>query len=135
MKIFPDEMLFRAALTVEEIPKPRYCEDTCKTGVYFALNHPFLSETMTIEYDTDLVVAVYKVVKPIKLYVGKYAREYGPHFDPEVIPVARCGVTMDLDGLSTGEVFLTENELSRIKFVGYYPCTQFGTRCRYSCFE
>ena len=33
----PNTMLYRAALTVEIHPTPRFCSDTEKTGVYFSM--------------------------------------------------------------------------------------------------
>ena len=80
-------MLYRAAPRVETKPKPRYCQDTYKTGVYFSMNHPYLAETMCLEYKSDLTVAVYRVTKPFHVIIGKYSNPSGSHYDPEIEPV------------------------------------------------
>ena len=135
-------LLYRAAETVEQFPKPRYCNDTGKTGTYFSANSPYLAETMCQEYNQNLFVSVYKVVKPIELFIGKYSyrktwRSYDerfniPHIDPDVSAI----YASDCES-AYAEVFLTSQELDNIRFVRSYTMTvdkaieKWGVRKRF----
>ena len=131
--------LYRAALTVEEYPKPRKCIDTGKVGVYFSCYHPYLAETMCIEHRSDLFIAVYEVIEEIENlsqgkygftngYTGRYSKpwKYVPpednlsHIDYDIYPTEP--EVKDFDGLYA-EVFLTEKDLPKIKFAYSYVMT------------
>ena len=140
MEISPGTVLYRAAKTIEEHPTPRLCGDTLKEGVYFSAFNPYLSETMCIEYNEDLMVAVYVVVEVIDNidngkyafthdYTGRYADriwDYVPpednhsHIDFGVKAVSDS--VCEYDGYCA-ELFLTENDLSKIRYVKAYPMT------------
>ena len=116
-------MLYRAALTVETHPTPRFCSDTEKTGVYFSMNHPWLSENMVIEYDTDLLISVYKTTEPITVAIGKYNSSGGSHIEPEIIPLNDYVNTPHGEYYQNHpaiELFLTHENLSKIEYVGCY---------------
>ncbi len=109
--------LFRAAETVEEHPKIRKCEDTGKYGVYFSCFNPYLAETMCLEYDSDLFVAVYEVVEDITdLTIGKYCST-SSHIDFDICPIFYNVKYCDY---KHAEIFLTEINLSKIKLVSSY---------------
>ena len=122
--------LFRAAKSLETKPKVRKCNDTGKIGVYFSCFHPYLAETMCLEYRRDLEVEVYEVIENIQNVTdGKYSfrdlmsNESNdviiniPHIDFEIrsifTNVKECEKTH-------AELFLTENELPKIKYIGSY---------------
>lgn len=131
--IEPNMMLYRAALIIEPQPKPRKCKDTYKTGVYFSLNHPYLAENMVIESDMDLPIAVYKTTEPITVAIGKYAfKERSPdrehplnesHVEYGIGPVN--DTVNEPHGIyykdyPAAELFLTEENLSKIQYLGCY---------------
>lgn len=126
-------MLYRGALTVEPNPIPRLCNETGKTGVYFALNHPFLSENMCLEYESDLNIAVYKTTAPITLEVGKYeSRSSYIDFDVEPVNGFRYIEMGDYyQSRRSIEVFLTQNELTKIQYLGCYFMTYSNAFARW----
>ena len=116
-------MLYRASLIVEPQPQPRLCDDTGKTGVYFSMNHPFLSENMVIEYDSDLPIAVYKTIAPITVSVGKNASKTESHVDYKINPVndtANLPYGDYYTHYPAAELFLTQENLSKIQYLGCY---------------
>ena len=120
-----DSMLYRAALTVEPEPEARYCSETRKTGVYLALNHPFLSEMMCIEYESDLNIAVYRTTQPITVEIGKY-RTQGSHIEPEIRPTTgfryrEMGAHFDTN--RSTEVFLVAKDIPKLQYLGCYFMT------------
>ena len=119
-------MLYRAAPVVETKPKPRYCNDTLKTGVYFSMNHPFLSETMCLEYKSDLVISVYRTTKPFHVIIGKYTAPNGSHYDQDIEPVEETRTKPNgsyFEVHKCAELFLVEKDLTKIEFIGCYFMT------------
>jgi hypothetical protein len=134
-------ILFRAAETLEEHPTPRFDPDTSKTGVYFAMNTPYLSETMSVEYNRDLIVGVYQLMKRIKVPKGKHtawqaecddkglAPERGRHVAPEYnwshidknMNATHHGI-VDAPRESA-ELFLNPEDLQYVKFITSYRIT------------
>ena len=130
--------LFRAAESLETKPKVRECSDTGKIGVYFSCFHPYLAETMCLEYNRDLEVGVYEVIEDIdNVTDGKYSfRDLtnevnevndGMNGDASVVNVAH--IDFEVGSIFTNvkeckhthaELFLTENELPKIKYIGSY---------------
>ena len=129
-------LLFRAADTIEEHPKPRKCNDTGKTGVYFSFNSPYLSETMCLEYKKDLSIAVYKVIRDItdvsigkyaftRGYTGRYANEWDDvppednwsHYDEGIRSI---WTNIRDPGELCAELFLTGDDLAKIEFIDSY---------------
>lgn len=140
-KISVGEYLYRASKTVEEHPTPRKCGDTGKTGTYFALGNPYLSEMMCVEYGESLWVARYKVVEDIENlsygkygftngYTGRYSNPWHDvppednlsHIDFNINPIINVeeGEYKEVPGV---EVFLTEKDLVKIEFVDCYLMT------------
>lgn len=120
-------ILYRSALTVENKPKPRHCNDTDKVGVYFAAFNPYLSETMILEYkQPSMPIAIYITTNDIKVCVGKYAHLMNgkhlniSHIDYEVIAT---DVNVEPCTDMTAELFLVKTDLSNIKYIGYYVMT------------
>ena len=118
-------LLYRAAPTVEEQPKVRFCNDTWKTGVYFAGSSPFLAETMTIEYFVNdakcqqLEIAVYELTEDVEVSVGKYASKTLSHMDSEVTAIyTKIEAPKD-----SYEVFLTEEYIKYVKYLRSYTYT------------
>lgn len=112
-------ILYRASIKHEKHVKPRYCNDTGKTGTYFAANCPILSESMVLEYHCDLEVAKYVLIKSIRVVIGKYTLKDYSHCDPEIVPL--CS---DITPPSYSyELFLTPVYYRFIKYIGYYKYT------------
>lgn len=139
MNIKKGTILYRGAISVEEKPKPRKCEDTGKVGVYFSCFHPYLAETMCVEYENDLYIGMYEVTEDIENvsngkyaftngYTGRYSKRWNDvppednlsHIDFFVYPVSSriCGCKE-----KHAELFLTEKDLSKIKYLGSYKMT------------
>jgi hypothetical protein len=138
-------ILYRAADTVERNPTPRECPDTGKTGVYFSALDPYLAETMTIERNRPLEVAVHELARPvIHISDGKYAfrqgRKYNEmpdplpdeynlsHIDFNVEPTHRRAKPLND---ACAELFLTPPDLDAVKFKRYYRMTVREARRRY----
>ena len=145
-------MLYRAAPIVEEHPTPRLCTDTLKTGVYFSMNHPYLAETMIAEKSADMPIAVYITTAPLRVVVGKYAVPGKPQRDLDALELSVCGpafvgvVCENLSELTDeshvdrrvlplydttiqpeapfAELFLTEEQLRHVHYIGCYFRTQ-----------
>ena len=145
-------MLYRAAPTVEEQPTPRECKDTFKVGVYFSMNHPYLAETMIAEKQFDMPIAMYKTTKPFRVVVGKYAVPGKPQRELDALELSVCGpafvgvVCENLSELTDeshvdrrvlplydttiqpeapfAELFLTEEQLRHVHYIGCYFRTQ-----------
>lgn len=141
-KISVGAYLYRASKTVEEHPTPRECGDTGKTGTYFALGNPYLSEMMCVEYGESLWVARYKVVEDIENlsigkygftngYTGRYAKSWNEvppednlsHIDFDIYPIINYGGKYKDEPNGHVEVFLTERDLVKIEFVDCYLMT------------
>jgi hypothetical protein len=118
-------ILYRAALTLEEHLTPRYCPDTGKTGVYFAIGSPYLSETMTIEYDHDLIVGVYQLTKTIRVREGKYAFRKQKKKNISHIEFGLSAVNEQMQRAPPGsaELFLVERHLQSVVYRGSYTIT------------
>ena len=145
-------MLYRAAPTVEEQPTPRECKDTFKVGVYFSMNHPYLAETMIAEKQFDMPIAMYKTTKAFRVVVGKYAVPGKPQRELDALELSVCGpafvgvVCENLSELTDeshvdrrvlplydttiqpeapfAELFLTEEQLRHVHYIGCYFRTQ-----------
>ena len=129
-----NSMLYRAAPVVETKPKPKFCHDTWKNGVYFSLNHPYLAETMCLEYGSDLVISVYKTTRPFHVIIGKYTSSTGSHYDQEIEPVETTNcepVGKYFESNKCAELFLDQSDLSKIEYIGCYFMTYRNARARW----
>ena len=142
LKISAGSHLYRAAKAVEQHPTPRKCEDTCKTGTYFAFENPYLSEMMCVEYVEDLWVAKYRVVEDIENlsngkygftngYGGRYSKPWKDvppednlsHIDFNIHPIINVEGEYRDDPNGHMEVFLTEKDLMKVELVDCYLMT------------
>ena len=144
--VIPKHTIFyRAAESLEYIPTPRYCDDTVKIGVYFSANSPYLAETMSTEYNKDLIIAAYETTEDIEVFNGKYSCLYDStslqYMIDNKLPEQfnlRDGesrnishVDSELGGVYStveptkpyAEVFLTDNQLSKINLIMCYLFT------------
>jgi len=112
--------LYRASKTLEKKPKPRICSDTKKKGVYFSAFERYLAELMIIEYNENLIVAEYITTKNIKLKIGKYVSNES-HISKMMGGIIRTKETKN--PRRSTEVFLTEDNLSKIKYLSSYKMT------------
>lgn len=130
-------ILYRAAETYEKHPEIRKCKDTGKIGVYFSIFNPMLSDMMTIEYNKNLIVGVYKLTEDISVSIGKYSyinkidypKGYGvclpkdnvSHVDFDISPILPTTIYDDeLSKYHSYELFLTKNDLENVKSKNYY---------------
>lgn len=135
-------MLFRADDKPIENPKPKYCNDTGKTGVYFSCNNVYIAETMCTEYMKTMTISRYVLTADVTVNVGKYGFTRGytkyptsgwqtvdpvdniSHYDDTLWPI-------DLNVVSIGhkadyrhsELFLVESDLQYVKYLDYYVMT------------
>lgn len=135
-------MLFRADDKACEHPIPKYCNDTGKTGVYFACNNVYLAETMCVEYMRNMTIARYVLEADIEVNVGKYGFTRGytkyptsgwdkvdpsdnvSHYDDTLWPI-------DLNVIAIGhkadyrhsELFLVEEHLKHVRYIDHYTMT------------
>ena len=135
--IYKDTILYRAAKTFEYYPKCRECKDTGKIGVYFSFNHPQLSEMMTVEYNENLIISVYKLTQDIKVFEGKYTyRNHNycniSHVDFEIIPITSFNKNYKFDSF---ELFLTEEDLKYIEIVDKYEFSVEDCIKKYRLYE
>jgi hypothetical protein len=124
LKIPAGSRLYRAAITEEQIVQPRYCPDTGKTGGYFSIFHPFLSETMADEYHRPLILSQYNLNTDIAVILGKYSSNLlGPdenqnvshiEFGPNIIPINR---DLEYHGYYA-ELFIKNSDLNKLQFLG-----------------
>jgi hypothetical protein len=143
-------LLYRAAITGEARPTPRYCNDTGKTGVYFGAFSPYLSETMTTEYNRTLIVCQYVVIQDIKIMAfDKYAHlvdpetgqrtfmSNGDHISPEQnVSDIQGGLSAVDENIRENpgdcdELFLVEKDLDSIQFVICYMMTPKKARAKW----
>jgi hypothetical protein len=116
-------IIYRAAATLEVFPTPRFCDETEKTGVYFSVVTPYLSESMPIEKRHGLVLASYVLTDDIYVHNDKYylakeglARLFSPsHLD--------CGIFAQHEfeeriAVRGAELFLNARDLRHIRFLG-----------------
>lgn len=135
-------MLFHAADIPIERPIATYCNDTGKTGMYFACNNVYLAETMCLEYMQNLTISRYILEADVNVSVGKYSFTRGytkypttgwdkidpedniSHYDDTLWPI-------DLNVISLGhhadyrhsELFLVEADLQHVRYLDCYTMT------------
>lgn len=131
--------IYRARATTDSSPALRanVCNDTDKTGLYFS-DDPRLCLGMSLEYNYDIYLYEYRVVKPIVLFESKYGfRNINPEryfkdgcfipnvniIDEENINHYDNGAVPIFDGVqqssALGEIFIREHDLpDRIEFIG-----------------
>lgn len=126
---------------------PNECEDTGKTGLYFS-DYKLLCVGMALEYQTDIHLCMYKTVRSVVLFGGKYCfRDINPeryfkdgvfqfnvnivedeninHFDQGAVPIydnvetAHRGQSEDL----FGEIFIGGSELDCLELLGVEELT------------
>lgn len=113
--------LYRAAPTIETKLRTRHCSDTGKTGVYFSLFHPYLAETMAMEYGRDMYITVYETTANLKVIHGKYSSTRNvSHADMNVEPFHD---TTTLPNTVAIELFLTSSDLGKITYTSHYHVT------------
>lgn len=125
-KIESGTLLFRCAISSEIKPKPRYCSDTEKIGVYFTDNIK-LAELMLLEHyesssiDTEFIT-MYITTEDIIVYGGKYACKSGSHYDSKCIyPIVKnelyekiCFETISKSDVA--EIFLDPIDVEKIEY-------------------
>ncbi len=120
---------------------PNECGDTGKTGLYFS-DYKLLCVGMALEYQTDIHLCMYRTVRPLVLFDGKYCfRDINPeryfkdgefqfdvevieeenisHFDQDAVPIyenvekVHRGQSRDL----FGEIFISSEELDSLELL------------------
>jgi hypothetical protein len=133
IKIPKGTLIYRAARQCESVPTPRYCEDTGKTGVYFSVVSPYLSEQLRFEKGYDVVLSTYVLTDDVIVYKDKYClRELAAmspsHFDCPIYPI---GNDFQTDVAKRGaELFLNARDLRYVKLVDHRPLPLHGNRRR-----
>ena len=132
--------LFRATFSTNPDLIPVYDEDTGKIGLYFS-NYPILALSMSIEYNSDMTLNIYKTNCDIQIREGKYSfRNINPdryydyndnliynvvpleeeminHFDSGAYPITKYEF-IHYDNF--GEIFLNKESLKYLEFVKTY---------------
>lgn len=126
---------------------PNECGDTGKTGLYFS-DYKLLCVGMALEYQTDIHLCVYKTMKPLVLFEGKYCfRDIRPeryfkngvfqfevnvveeeninHFDQGAVPIYENVEKTHRDQSSDlfGEIFISSSELDSLELLGVEELT------------
>lgn len=99
------------------IPKPIYDDETDKSGVYFSVINPTLSEFMTLEYNKDMFLYTYQLTDNITVNCGKYSNPEisENHIDIEIEPIS---INYKIEELPPSyELFISEKDLNKIKFI------------------
>lgn len=139
-------ILYRTSINNEGI-SPKYDSDTAKTGLYFS-NYPILALSMSIEYDVDMILKVYKTTKEMYLYNGKYSfreinknryyventlifnvsvqpEENVNHFDNTLYPIVDFDFELRTNKTDDqGEIFLNNVSLLNIELVKTYEVSK-----------
>lgn len=133
--------IYRAADTVEKIPKPRPdCDNINRKGSYFSVYSSYLSRVLTIEKERDLYLCTYELIRPVPVILGKenYIKNVSPtpnSFDL-ISPGVIEGINYKPRKLSEEvELFLSQKFLKRkyIKFVKYEKITLSDALKNYAC--
>jgi hypothetical protein len=138
LKVPAGSRVWRAARTEEKVVTPRYCRDTGKTGGYFSIFHPYLSETMADEYHKDLIVSEYEISEDIFVLVGKYSHSFLPEnedlnlshieFGPKI-----SAINPELTySYHYAEVFLRDLDLNKVIFQSSYTITPTQVYMKYA---
>ena len=111
-------MLYRANDVLEAKPRANICHDTGKTGTYFSANSPYLAETMCSEYGKNMIIGIYRVIKPIHVIVGKYTIKYEDvsHVDGDIEAIKATRI----DTKPFAEVFITAKQIDKIELIDSY---------------
>ena len=118
--------LYRATEYLDELTVPHYCQDTGKTGCYFSFYDPFLADSMVLEYNKSLFRGEFITRATIQCYVGKYKCLTLPEGQQNVnhIDFDIGALTLyDNPEICYAEVFLTENELSKLQMKDFVVIT------------
>lgn len=135
-------ILYRARKITDNLPwlQSYKCADTDKTGLYFS-DDPILCIGMGIEYQSDVVLGRFRLLRSIALYNGKYSfrniaperyfREDGSfichvnatkeeninHYDRNMLPIYKDrDIVYVTDGSNLNEIFICDADLQYLEF-------------------
>ena len=129
-------IIYRADNYECKTPRINYCKDTGKIGAYFSIWHPYLSETMCLEYKRDMVVSIYRFKEK---YVVQSNGKYGYREDPlsiaaAVLPqdnishidyeIGAINILVEEPRQQHAELFLPYQDIAKIEFLASYTITQ-----------